>query len=130
MSLSSAQWQSLRHSAQQQNLTSNAVLLTAFARTLGHWSQQPAMTLNLTTFQRHPVHPQVDQIIGDFTALSLLALDPDPQASFLTQAAAVQKQLFADLSHRLFSGVEVLRALRQRQPDSDVLMPVVFTSTL
>ena len=54
----------------------------------------------------------------------------NPHSPFLEQIRDVQQQLFTDLSHRLFSGVEVLRALRQQQADASVLMPVVFTSTL
>ncbi|WBA86478.1 non-ribosomal peptide synthetase [Endozoicomonas sp. GU-1] len=127
--LSPEHWQALQNQARQQGLTANAVLLTAWSLVLARWCREPAMTLNLTTFQRLPVHEEVDRIIGDFTALSLLEIHPDPAVDFLSQAQRVQQQLSSDLSHRLFSGVEVLRALRQ-QTSTDVLMPVVFTSTL
>ncbi len=127
--LPSEHWQSLQNQARQQGLTTNAILLTAWSLVLARWCREPAMTLNLTTFQRLPVHGEVDRIIGDFTALSLLEVHPDPTLDFLSQAQRVQQQLSSDLSHRLFSGVEVLRALRQ-QAGADVLMPVVFTSTL
>ncbi|WP_252179274.1 non-ribosomal peptide synthetase [Endozoicomonas sp. 4G] len=127
--LSPEHWQALQNQARQQGLTANAVLLTAWSLVLARWCREPAMTLNLTTFQRLPVHEEVDRVIGDFTALSLLEIHPDPTVDFLSQAQRVQQQLSSDLSHRLFSGVEVLRALRQ-QTSPDVLMPVVFTSTL
>ena len=127
--LSPEHWQALQNQARQQGLTANAVLLTAWSLVLARWCREPAMTLNLTTFQRLPVHEEVNRVIGDFTALSLLEIHPDPTVNFLSQAQRVQQQLSSDLSHRLFSGVEVLRALRQ-QTSPDVLMPVVFTSTL
>ena len=32
----------------------------------------PRFTLNLTLFNRLPLHPQVNELVGDFTSLELL----------------------------------------------------------
>ena len=107
------------------------MLTTAFALVLARWCREPAMTLNLTTFNRMPLHPDIDQLIGDFTALSLLAVNVNSNSSLTEQVRQVQQQLFQDLSHRAFSGVEVLRLINQdRDQQQAIQMPVVFTSTL
>ena len=64
-----------RRARPQAGLTPPAVLLAAFAEVLAAWSKSPRFTLNLTLFNRLPLHPQVDELVGDFTSLTLLAVD-------------------------------------------------------
>jgi len=47
-------------------------LLTLFAATLERWRRSPTFTLNLTFFNRRQFHPQVNQLIGDFTSVKLI----------------------------------------------------------
>lgn len=128
--LEPADWSALRTWAATAGLTPSAVVCAAFAHVLGAWSSAPRFTLNLTTFNRLPLHPQVHALVGDFTATTLLAVD-SAAPSVPELARRIQAQIWRDLEHRTVSGVEVLRALR-RDPDrrGDALMPVVFTSTL
>jgi amino acid adenylation domain-containing protein len=124
-----SQWQALKQKAAQLNLTPSSVLLTAFAEVLSAWSKQPTFTLNLTLFNRLPLHPEVNQLIGDFTSSTLLAI-PAP-APFADRAQQLQAQLWQDLDHRHVSGIAVLRELaRQQQRITGALIPVVFTSIL
>jgi non-ribosomal peptide synthetase component F len=111
-------------------LTSTSLLVCAFSCVLAKWSQHKRFTLNLTTFSRLPFHPEIDNVIGDFTSLTLLevALRQQP---FTDNAHAIQKQLVQDLDNRYFNGIEVIRALSRRNGNTvEALMPVVFTSTL
>ncbi len=125
------QWQALQHRAHAHGLTPAGVLLAAFAEVLARWSKNPTFTLNLTIYNRLPVHPQVDELIGDFTIINLLAIDQSQAAPFSARAKLIQQQLWADLEHRAFNGVRVLRELARQQGESgQVLMPVVFTSGL
>ncbi|MBF2002107.1 MAG: amino acid adenylation domain-containing protein, partial [Synechococcales cyanobacterium M58_A2018_015] len=129
--LSPALWQQLQQTAAHLNLTPSSVLLAAFADVLSRWSRQPAFTLNLTLFNRLPLHPEVNRIVGDFTSSLLLGIDPGQSASFAERAQRIQAQLWQDLDHRYVSGVKVLRLLsRRQQRTSGALMPVVFTSIL
>lgn len=57
---------------QQQGVTPFAALLTLFAATLERWSRTTTFTLNLTFFNRQPIHPQINQLIGDFTSVTLV----------------------------------------------------------
>jgi len=129
--LQPATWLQLKTRATQAGLTPSGVLLAAFAEVLSVWSKTPNFTLNLTLFNRLPLHPQVNNIVGDFTSLTLLAVDCSTSKSFLSRARSLQKQLWQDLEHRHISGVEVLRELARTQGGATrAAMPVVFTSTL
>ncbi|NER24032.1 MAG: amino acid adenylation domain-containing protein [Symploca sp. SIO1C2] len=123
------QWQQLKQRATKANLTPTTVLLAAFADILNYWSKSPNFTINLTLFNRFPLHPQVNQLVGDFTSLTLLEVDNSVAYSFTTRAQRVQRQLWQDLDYNYVSGVEVQRELR-RQRGSTQPMGVVFTSTL
>ncbi|WP_414586468.1 amino acid adenylation domain-containing protein [Scytonema sp. PCC 10023] len=124
-------WQQLKTRASQIGLTPSGVLLAAFAEVLTIWSKNPRFTINLTLFNRLPLHPQINEIVGDFTTLSLLTVDNSNPNSFEIRAQRIQQQLWSDLDHRYFDGVQVLRELTRTQRwESKALMPVVFTSTL
>lgn len=129
--LEPATWGALKQRAAQRGLTPSSVLLTAFAVVLGMWSKSQRFTINLTLFNRLPLHPQVQEIVGDFTSLTLLALDHTKPATFQERAQQVQQQLWEDLEHRYVSGVAVLRELaRVHASPARATMPVVFTSAL
>ncbi|MUG92221.1 amino acid adenylation domain-containing protein [Scytonema sp. UIC 10036] len=124
-------WQQLQQRSTKANLTASGILLAAFAEILTVWSKNPQFTINLTLFNRLPLHPQVNDIVGDFTSLTLLAIDNSASEAFTTRARRIQQQMWQDLDHRYFSGVRVLRELVCRQGGTQrALMPVVFTSTL
>jgi amino acid adenylation domain-containing protein len=124
-------WSRLKTRANQAGLTPSGVLLAAFAEILRFWSKKPRFTIVLTIFNRLPLHPQVNDIIGDFTSTNLLAVESSPDISFEGRARSIQKQLWEDLEHGYVSGVQVLRELAQFQGGATrAVMPVVFTSTL
>jgi amino acid adenylation domain-containing protein/non-ribosomal peptide synthase protein (TIGR01720 family) len=124
-------WLSLKARAAQAGLTPSGVLLAAFAEVLTTWSQSPRFTINLTLFNRLPLHSKVNDIVGDFTSLTLLEVDNSARKKFEARARRLQNQLWKDLDHRYVSGVRVLRELAQAQGGAPrVAMPIVFTSTL
>ena len=63
--LPAAQWQRLKQRIAQAKLTPSGVLAAAFAEVLAQWSKQAQFTLNLTLFNRLPLHPAVNTIVGD-----------------------------------------------------------------
>lgn len=127
----SQQWQILQQRAQQAGITLTALLVAVFAETLAIWCRQPQFTLNLTLFNRPPVHPQINEIVGDFTTVNLLAIDTSVHCSVLARAQQIQRQLWTDLEHRYFPGVLVIRELARKQNQGGrPLMPIVFTSLL
>ena len=128
--MSAAQWAQLKAVAKQFAVTPSVMLLTAFSEVLALWSRTPRFTLSLPLFNRMPLHPDVDEIIGDFTSLVLLEVGIDGALSFTDKARAVQAQLWRDIDHSVVSGVRVLRELSQARGVQQTAMPIVFNSTL
>jgi pyochelin synthetase len=126
--LSTGQWNALCALASAQGLSAAGVTLAAFVEVVGRWSQSPDFCLNLTVLNRPNLHPQLDQVVGDFTALSLLAVDGTEGASFVQRARRIGAQLFDDLDHSHFTGVEVLRELARVRGRGADLMPVAASN--
>jgi amino acid adenylation domain-containing protein len=125
-----AAWSSLKERAARAGVTPSVAVLTAYAETLALFSRSPRFTVNLTLFNRLPFHPDVERIVGDFTSLTLLAVDCRARAGFGERARALQAQLASDLEHRQFSGLRVLREKARGQSRATATMPVVFSSAL
>jgi yersiniabactin nonribosomal peptide synthetase len=126
-----ARWQLLRQRALAAELTPSAVLLSAYAETLARFSRSARFTLNLTLFQRLPLHPQVDRIVGDFTSVLLLEVEVARRRPFHERAKALQQSLAEALDHRHYGGISLLRELSRLAEDrTRAAAPVVFTSAL
>jgi len=129
-------WQQLKAHGARAGLTPSGILLAAFAEVLTVWSKSPRFCINLTTFNRLPLHEEVNALVGDFTSLLMLAVDNSLPASFAQRARNLQEQMWRDFDHRYYSGVRVLRDLarlrreRDRPLSTQAMMPVVFTSLL
>ena len=78
-------WTKLRKLAQEKEVTPSALLCTIYGDVLAYWSNQRRLAINLTVFNRYPVHEEVEQIVGDFTSLILLDVDVNPDQSFFTE---------------------------------------------
>ncbi len=129
--LDRAQWDRLQERARAAGVTPSALLVSAFSRVLGRWSRSRHFTLTLTLFNRLPVHPDVDALVGDFTSLIPLEIDDRAHKPLADFGRDVQSRLWSDMDHRYFDGIEVLRLLNRRSGSGKpVFMPVVFTSTL
>lgn len=81
-------WQQLKQRAAQAGLTPSGVLLAAFAEILTLWSKEARFTINLALFNRLPLHPQVNDILGDFTSVTLLTVDNSTPNHLLTVLSA------------------------------------------
>ncbi|AVP97134.1 hypothetical protein C7S18_07980 [Ahniella affigens] len=129
--ISAAHWQVLKQRAQSLQVSPTGFVLTAFSEVLGTWSKDPRFALNLTLFNRLPLHRDVESLVGDFTSSLLLACEYVPEQPFASRAKALQQRLWHDLEHKLFSGVDMIRELaRARGGSHGAAMPVVFTSIL
>ena len=122
-------WGRLCEQARRQSLTQSAMLLGAFAEVLALYSKYPHFSLNLTLFNRLPIHSDLDEVVGDFTTISLLEVDYRARDSFARRVQAVQNRLWSDLDHRLYSGIRMTEQLLRRGMITEPV-PVVFTSLL
>lgn len=124
-------WSVLKKRAQAHGLTPSLLLLSGYADVLARWSHSKSFCLNITLFNRQPFNEQVQDIVGDFTTLSLLEISNDPAVPFITRASAVRDQFWADMEHTSLSGVEVIRKLtRSGKLPFGESYPVVFTSNI
>ncbi|MEJ2629892.1 MAG: amino acid adenylation domain-containing protein [Acidihalobacter sp.] len=127
-SLSVEEWRKLKVRVGEEGLTPSALLLSAYAAVLSAWSARADLCLNLTLFDRRPVHPQIERVLGDFTSLLLLAWQPE--SDWRASARRLQARLRQDLAHRDVSALWVMRQLALRRGQPSAAMPVVFTSAL
>ncbi|HEV2705773.1 MAG TPA: beta-ketoacyl synthase N-terminal-like domain-containing protein, partial [Pyrinomonadaceae bacterium] len=128
--LEATKWEELKRRAGQAGLTPSGVLLAAYAEVLSLWSKRQHFMINLTLFNRLPMHEQIEQVVGDFTSLTLLEADYRVGGSFRERGRKLQEQLWEDIDRRYVSGVAVMRELARRRGAAQAVMPVIFTSEL
>lgn len=122
-------WGRLKAKAAAAQLTEAGVLLAAYVEVLGMWSANSHFTVNVPRFNRQPFHPSVNDLVGEFASFTLLEVNLGASGTFAERARSIRDQLWNDLNHAAFSGVEVLREMARRTGSSEgTLMPVVFTS--
>ena len=123
-------WKVFKEKSMKKGITPTILLLCAYATCLERWSENKRFALNLTVLNRLPVHKDINNVIGDFTSINLLEIDMNKKQTFGEFVDDVNKQLFDDLDHNLFSGVEVIREIQRKHGTEDALMPFVFTSAI
>ena len=129
--LDGQKWQQLKTQGAKLGITPSNILLAAYAEVLAIWSKEKHFTLNMTFFNRLPLHKDVYSIVGDFTSLTLLEIDARSPTTLANRAKSIQSQFMQDFEHRMVSGVEVMREWAKRRNLSlQASMPVVFTSCL
>ena len=123
-------WQRLKARAAQSELTPSGVVAAAFVEILTTWSANARFTLSMLGTDRPAIHPQINQVIGTFHTIHLLAVENAP-GSFEDRAKRLQRQMLIDLEHRMFSGFQVLRELKRMQHgNARPLMPILFNSVI
>lgn len=123
------EWSGVKARARRDAITPSSLVLAAFAQVLAQWSRSAHFTINLSLFNRKPLHPQVDAIVGDFTTLTLLEIDA-AEKNIVELSRAIQARLWVDMDHRAVGGTEVLGMLRRNGEIDRAAMPIVFTSAL
>ena len=113
--LAPAQWQRLQKVAASRGPTPLGIVLSAYAETISRWTSQDAFTLAITLLNRLPVHPHVDQLVGDFTSVDLLEVRSRAADTFAEGARTLQAQLWRTWITWPARGVEVLRELGTRR---------------
>lgn len=93
---------------------------------IARWSSNKRFTINLPIQDRYGESEDINSIVGDFTAVNLLAVDMTQNMGFAERVKQITGQLLNDLEHNLFSGVEVLRELGKVSEKKEVFMPVIL----
>ncbi|WP_433235678.1 amino acid adenylation domain-containing protein [Streptosporangium sp. CA-135522] len=127
--LSPAERDRLTTLARARGLTPAVTVATVFAEVVGAWSGEPRFLLNVPLFDRRPLHPDVDDLVGDFTSSIMLEVDLTERRTFAQRAVQIQERMHEAAAHSSYAGLDVLRDLAREQ-GAPVLAPVVFTSAL
>jgi pyochelin synthetase len=148
--LDSRAWEKIKTIAAELGVTPSCILLALFGEALCYAidmgpsvnrgfssntetliNNKKLFTLNMTLFNRQALHPNINQVVGDFTSNLLFAMDlrhATSRRDFFTQ---VQKDLWRDIEHSAFTGIEVMLQMAKQAGHLDQpVMPVVFTCTL
>ncbi len=128
--LGTQQWAAFKNHSQNSGITPTVAVLTAYADAVHRWSQNSDFCLNLTVLNRLPLFKEINYVVGDFTSINLLEVKNSAKNTFLQRARSINQTLFADLDHRLFSGVELIREISRTYGKEASLMPVVYTSAI
>lgn len=130
--ISEKEWDSINQTLKTNNISPTGFLATIFGYILKNFSGDEHFALNLTLFDRMPIHREINDICGDFTSLTLLEMNfTDSSATFIERLKEIQTRLWEDLDHHLFTGVEFIREVAKAKKNSgSILYPVVFTSVL
>jgi amino acid adenylation domain-containing protein len=127
--LSPTAWKQFKQFAAHNGITPSSALLTAYTKVLALWNRHDSFTLNLTQYNRLPLHPEVTEILGDFTSIILLAVHDIPGEHFAGSAQRIQEDLLQGMEHRYFNGIDVMREITVRQEGNrPYIVPYVFTS--
>lgn len=110
-------------------VTPSLALLEAYMLVLAKWSGQDALSVTMTVFDRKGNHPEIHNILGDFTSLTLIDHVAAPQAAFADSLRQMQQRFGRDLEHLTVSPLRVRRSVQEDEVDT-VGVPVVFTSSL
>lgn len=127
--LSAERWNKLLDTARLYEITPSVLLMAAYTEVIRSRSANSEFTLNLTQFDRKPVHKDVNRIYGDFTTLTLLEIKNSEEISFVERAKKIGYQLREDMEHSYYSAVDFEREIRHQTDNlKNSVMPVVFTS--
>lgn len=122
-------WGNIQRFSADNKVTPSAVLVTLYAYVCSKWSDEKKFTLNLP-IQNRSEDEALSGMVGDFTNVNLLEIDLTENKPFVENVKAIMGQLYSDLEHKSFSGVEVLRELSKKRGRDAGFMPYVFTGVL
>lgn len=122
-------WHILCEKSREQKITPSGVVLSAYAEVIGRWSKKKDFCIDITMLNRPAIHSQVNDVVGDFTEVDILEINPKYPSDFIDRTKKIQNQLWEDISHSAFSGIDVLREIN-RKNNKKTIIPVVYTSTV
>jgi pyochelin synthetase len=132
LALDQAAWRRLKERTVKAGLSPATVLLTVFADVLAVFSKSKKFTINAPFPNRLPLHPQVKELVGNFTCVNFIRVDATKEDTFIVRARQLQEETWRQLEHsRYVSGIEVLREIARTQGPAGArkIMPIVFSSS-
>ena len=126
--LSSEEYAILQAKCRENRTTPAAVICTAYLKSLLGFSEDDALTVNSTVFNRIPLHKDINSVVGDFTNIAFVTL-PKGLDSFAQCVQHVQKDLWQLVRFHTYDGTKILKFKENLAP-MRAQMPVVITCVL
>ena len=111
--LTAEQWTRLKERATKIEVSPTTLLLTVFSEVLRSWCDQTTFSLILTFFNRLPLHPQINQLLGPFISTNIFVIKARQNEDLERTMQKNQERLWQDLDHSSVSGIKVLRELKK-----------------
>lgn len=128
--LPAKKWKFLKSQLKQYGFSPTGLIASLFGEILAKFSGNRHFAINLTLFDRLPLHPQVKEIAGDFTSLFLLEIDlRQANKSLFERIQGVHDHLWSALEHKLYNGISFIRDLAKYH-QAPISYPVVLTSVI
>ncbi|CAF1166800.1 unnamed protein product [Adineta steineri] len=119
-------WSQLKERISSAQLSPAGFLTSIYAIVLAKWNDNQHFSINLPIFNRLPIHPQVNNIVGDFTSVIPLEINLQKKQTFHQFFHTVQKQLWNDLAHMSYDGISFIRDLMHINKTREIVLPIVF----
>ncbi|MCP4564755.1 MAG: non-ribosomal peptide synthetase [Bosea sp.] len=119
----------LERRARDLRVTPSVLALGLFAAVLGRATGQARFRLNVPSFWRAPLVPDVERIVGEFSNVLILGVDLATPATLADLCRDIGRQMVELIAHDAYPGVSVMRDL-SRLHGSVQTAPVVFTAGL
>jgi amino acid adenylation domain-containing protein len=117
-------WDAIKNLAQQLDVPPSMILLTAFTDVISHWVDKKEFSVAVPTWQRQPVHPDIYQVIGDFTSLAWISHRPSNN-SFVERVLENAAVFKSDMRHALVNGLRGFGKLKKANIEKR--FPLVFS---
>ncbi|MBX9597695.1 MAG: amino acid adenylation domain-containing protein [Burkholderiales bacterium] len=124
-------WSKFKEQCAVHMVSPSSVLLFLYGYVLSQYSQNAEFLITLTVFNRMNVHQDIDKTWGNFTSTSLFGFN-NTGNSIIEKVKNTHDNLWDDLEHKLFSGIEVQRLLQQEHGLNiqHAVSPIVFTGKI
>ncbi len=125
-------WQKIENKAKYYRVSPTSIVLYAYGLVLSKWSGKSSLCINLTLFNRLPLHEKINELVGDFTVLELFNYRKGSSESIRENIKNIHSALWADIEHNLFDGIDFQRLIRKELNfrQDKILSPIVLTSVL
>ncbi|MCF6766504.1 amino acid adenylation domain-containing protein [Thiotrichales bacterium 19S3-7] len=124
-------WSVIKEKIKVNKISPTVPFLSLYGDVLAKYSINKHFLINLTLFNREPIHENIDSVLGDFTTLELFEYKRE-KSVIIDKFKATQDILWDDLTHVLYSGLSIQADLNRYYSlgmDS-LIAPVVLTSLL
>jgi amino acid adenylation domain-containing protein len=124
-------WAAVKGRGTALGLSPTAVFYGVHSELLSYWSGTRHFLINNMITHRQPLHPEIDDVVGNFASLYPLEIDWRHTERFQDRVRRLQAQNMADMEQVHWSGVKVLQTLNQvRGTPGLAACPVAIGSAL